>query len=273
MATFPSFSADVLEALAKELGGCCSGSEISRILGELAIQESSGESTKWRRLLAIFQDVQRHDRCANRVVAFLQRLVAPARFLGRAQEFEALRQNLNQALAFAGLEYGNDGQLRAVVAARTLPEAQARVQTLRSKFKGRALHPEVLHFCEAELLQDNYFHALLEANKGLAQRIRDLSGVHLDGAALVDKVFSVQNPILALNRLVTESERSEQTGYATLLKGCFVAIRNPLAHTPRLFWDGEDDAADILSLLSLLHRKLDGAIRIPATPFETTPLA
>lgn len=260
MATFPSFSADVLEALAKELGDCGTGGEISRILRDLDIPDLSGESTKWRRLLALFQDIQRQDRCANRVVAFLQRLVAPARFLGRGQEFEALRQNLNQALAFAGLEYGNDGQIRAVVTTRTLPEAEARVQTLRSKFKGRALHPEVLRFCEAELLQDNYFHALLEANKGLAQRIRDLSGVQLDGAALVDKVFSVQNPILALNRLVTESERSEQTGYATLLKGCFVAIRNPLAHTPRLFWDGEDDAADILSLLSLLHRKLDGCV-------------
>lgn len=266
MATFPSFSADVLEALAKVLGECGSGSEISRTLGDLGISDSSGETTKWKRLLAIFQDVQRKDRCANRIVVFLQRFVAPARFLGRANDFEAHRQSLNQALSFAGLEYGNDGQLRAVAAARSLPEAEARVQTLRSKFKGRAIHPEVLRFCEAELLQDNYFHALLEANKGLAQRIRDLSGVQLDGAALVDKVFSVQNPILALNRLVTESERSEQTGYATLLKGCFGAIRNPLAHTPRLFWDGEDDAADILSMLSLLHRKLDSCVRIPTLP-------
>lgn len=263
MATFPSFSAVVLEALAKELGECGTGGEISRILRELDITDLSGESTKWRRLLAVFQDVQRKDRCANRIVGFLQRFVAPARFLGRAEEFEVHRQELNRALAFAGLQYGEDGQLRTIEVARTLPEAEARVQTLRSKFRGRAIHPEVLRFCQAELLVDNYFHALLEANKGLAQRIRDLSGVQLDGAALVDKVFSVQNPILAINRLVTESERSEQTGYATLLKGCFGAIRNPLAHSPRLFWDGEEDAADILSMLSLLHRKLDGCVKVP----------
>jgi uncharacterized protein (TIGR02391 family) len=263
MAAFPSFSSGVLEALAKAVGDCGSGSEISQTLSRLSISDQSGESTKWRRLLSVFGGIQSQDGCANRIVAFVQSFVAPARFIGRAEEFEAHRQNLNLALAFAGLKFGEDGQLRATELARTLPEAEARVQTLRSKFRGRTIHPEVLRFCEAELLVDNYFHALLEANKGLAQRIRDLSGVQLDGAALVDKVFSVQNPILAFNRLMTESERSEQTGYATLLKGCFGAIRNPLAHSPRLFWDGEEDAADILSMLSLLHRKLDGCVKVP----------
>jgi len=41
---------------------------------------------------------------------------------------------------------------------------------------------------------------------------------------------------------------------AQLLKGCFGAIRNPLAHEPKILWQGEDDAADYFSLVSLLHR-------------------
>jgi uncharacterized protein (TIGR02391 family) len=45
-----------------------------------------------------------------------------------------------------------------------------------------------LKYCRVELMQDNYFHSVFEAVKGLAQRIRDLSGVQLDGAALVDRV-------------------------------------------------------------------------------------
>lgn len=265
MAAFPSFSSDVLEALAKALGECGSGSEITQALNRISISDYSGESTKWRRLLVVFGDVQRQDGCANRVVAFIQTFMAPARFIGKSEVYECRRQELNLALAFAGLKFGEDGQFRSADTAHTLPEAEARVKTLQSKFKGRALHPDVLRYCRTELLADNYFHALLEANKGLAQRIRDLSGVQLDGAALVDKVFCGQQPILAINRLVTESERSEQTGFATLLKGCFGAIRNPLAHTPRLFWDGEDDAADIFSMLSLLHRKLDDSIVIPRT--------
>ena len=106
-------------------------------------------------------------------------------------------------------------------------------------------------------MQDNYFHAVFEATKGLAQRIRDMVGIEADGAALVDLVFSIERPLLALNSLRTETERSQHKGFAALLKGCFGAIRNPLAHEPKILWEGEDDAADYLSLISLLHRKLD----------------
>lgn len=110
-------------------------------------------------------------------------------------------------------------------------------------------------------MQENYFHAVFEATKGLAQRIREMSGVKLDGAALVDKVFSIGLPILAFNSLQTESEKSEHKGFALLLKGCFGAMRNPLAHEPKIMWDGEDDAANYLTLISLLHRKLDGCVQ------------
>ena len=79
----------------------------------------------------------------------------------------------------------------------------------------------MLKYCRAELMQDNYFHAVFEAAKGLAQRIREESGVDGDGASLVDQVFSVNQPILAFNTLQTETEKSEHKGFAALLKGCF----------------------------------------------------
>ena len=109
-------------------------------------------------------------------------------------------------------------------------------------------------------MQDDYFHAVFEASKGLAQRIRDKSGVDGDGANLVDIVFSINGPILAFNSLQTETEKTEHKGFAALLKGCFAAVRNPLAHEPRIMWNGEDDAADYFTLISLLHRKLDDCV-------------
>jgi uncharacterized protein (TIGR02391 family) len=118
----------------------------------------------------------------------------------------------------------------------------------------------VLKYCRTELLQDNYFHAVFEATKGLAQRIRDLSGVDADGAALVDRAFSIERPVLAFNTLRSQTEKTEHKGFAALLKGCFAAVRNPLAHEPKILWEGEDDAADYLSLISLLHRKLDECV-------------
>ena len=48
---------------------------------------------------------------------------------------------------------------------------------------------------------------------------------------------------------------------AALLKGCFAAVRNPLANEPKILWEGEEDAADYLSLISLLHRRLDESVK------------
>lgn len=222
--------------------------------------DGSGESTKWRRLYWVFLDSQRNYGCANKVLDFIQFFLAPARFVENSGFFEAQRSKLNAILAFSGIEYGEDGQFRQRETAKTLSEAEKRVRTIQSKFQGRRMHPEVIKYCRSELMQENYFHAVFEATKGLAQRIRDMSGIQADGSVLVDRVFSIEQPILAFNTLRTDTEKSEHKGFAALLKGWFAAVRNPLAHEPKILWDGEDDAADYLSLISLLHRKLDDCV-------------
>ena len=260
MSVTPSFQEGSIESLARVLAECGSGSDISRVLADRGIQDGSGQSTKWRRLYWTFLDVQRRDRCANRILDFIRSFLAPARFVGRNDELEAHRSELNIVLALAGLEYGADGKFRNRPAAATLTEAERRVNTIQAKFQGRRIHPEVLRYCQAELMQHNYFHAVFEASKGLAQRIRDKSGVDGDGTKLVDSVFSVNGPVLAFNTLQTEIEKTEHKGFTALLKGCFAGVRNPLAHEPKIMWDGEDDAADYLTLISLLHRKLDDCV-------------
>ena len=260
MSAIPPFQESSVEVLARLLGECGSGSDISRVLADRGIRDDSGQSTKWRRLYSIFLGIQRRDRSSNRILDFIQSYLAPARFVGRNEEFEQHLIELNTVLAFSGLEFGADGQFRNRPAVATLPEAERRADKIKSKFQGRPIHPEVLRYCKAELMQDNYFHAVFEASKGLAQRIRDKAGVDGDGASLVDRVFSVEQPILALNTLQTETERAEHKGFASLLKGCFAAVRNPLAHEPKIMWDGEDDAADYFTLISLLNRKLDDCV-------------
>jgi uncharacterized protein (TIGR02391 family) len=263
MNAIPPFPESQVEVLSKLLGECGSGSDIDRVLRDRGLSDNSGVSTKWRRLYAIFLEAQHKEDRSNRVLDFVQAFLSPARFVGRSDEFEAHRLELNTILAFSGLDFGKDGKFRVTEAATTLDEAEARVRTIQAKFRGRRIHPEVLKYCRSELLQDNYFHAVFEASKGLAQRIREMSGANGDGAALVDQVFSIEQPMLAFNSLRTETEKSEHKGFAALLKGCFGAVRNPLAHEPKLLWQGEDDAADYLSLISLLHRKLDDCVRVP----------
>jgi uncharacterized protein (TIGR02391 family) len=69
-------------------------------------------------------------------------------------------------------------------------------------------------------------------------------------------------PRLAFNTLRSESERSEHTGLMNLIKGVFGAFRNTTAHAPKIYWEiNEQDAMDILTTLSLIHRRLDSAVR------------
>ena len=257
---FDSMPEGQIEGLAKVLGECGSGSDISRVLEDRGLVDRSGESTKWRRLYWLFLAIQQRDKCANRIVDFIGSFLVPARFVGRQDEFEERRGELNSILAFSGIEYGSDGQFRRRDPAQTIDEAERRANAIRAKFRGRRLHPEVLKYCQAEMMAQNYFHAVFEASKGLAQRIRNMSGLGYDGARLIDAVFSIEKPLLAMNTLQTETERSEHKGFALLLKGCFGAVRNPLAHEPRILWEGEEDAADYFSLISLLHRKLDDCV-------------
>lgn len=261
MAGAPILSDVQLEKVARLLGDMHSGSEITRILESQGLEDTSGESTKWRRLYGTFSNYQRQDRAASKLFDYIRTALDPAGFVGNPEGFTEIRQELNTILSFSGVAFGEDGQFRRIEAAKTISEAHERAKTLQAKFKGRRIHPEVTKYCKPELLQDNYFHAVFEASKGLAQRIRDLSGIDEDGAALVDRVFSIERPLLAFNTLSTKTERSEHTGFALLLKGCFSAIRNPRAHAPKLLWQGRDDAADYLSLISMLHWKLDDAVR------------
>ena len=258
MSKIPVFDASIIEPLARHVAECGTGSEINSILNTIGIEDNSGESTKWRRLNSMFIETQKNYGCSNKIINFIQSFLAPVRFVGRMEEFEENRQELNRILAFSGLEFREDGKFRYCKKVETLNEAEKRVEAIRLRLQGRKIHPEVLKYCKKEIVKDDLFHAAFEATKGLSERIRQLSGIKdSDGVSLVEKVFSIKKPILAFNQLESPTEKSEHNGVASLLKGCFSAVRNPMAHTPKVLWKDEEDIADYFSLISLLHKKLD----------------
>ncbi len=71
---------------------------------------------------------------------FIQSFLIPARFVGRSDAFERVRQELNAILSFEGIEYGDDGKFRVRKAATTLSEAERRLKTIKDKFQGRVMH-------------------------------------------------------------------------------------------------------------------------------------
>lgn len=270
MAVLPQFDHALLQRLCDVLADTSTGlkgSEIGHILNQLGIADPQPSLTKRIRLFEALKDRQLSDRCGNLIVAFIHAAMKPVRFTGETQRFEETRHDLNQILAFAGYSLGEDGQLRHKSAATTLTEADQRASRLRAELARRGVHADVLTFCRAELLQSNYFHAVFEATKSVADKIRQRTGLTQDGSELVDVAFGMGTagmPFLAFNTLQTPTERSEHTGLMNLTKGIFGAFRNVTAHAPKILWPiTEQDALDLLSIASLLHRRLDLAARTP----------
>lgn len=263
----PPFDAQHLEAISRILGDTdtgLTGSEIGYLLQDCRIPDTSPDMTKWKRLFNAFVEFQNEHKIGNHVLVFVKRAMAPARYLECPTTFHARRNRLNPLLSLRGLTLGEDGEIRKADPTRTVDQALERANRLHAALKQRNVHEDVLRFCNAEILQQNYFHAVFEAMKSITAKIRTLSGLSKDGADLVHEAFG-QNfgpPLLAINPLLTETQRGEQRGFVSLLKGLYGTIRNPLAHDPKVDWDmTEQDALDILTMISLVHRKLDQTFR------------
>jgi uncharacterized protein (TIGR02391 family) len=260
-------SAEMLESLCKVLGDQNTGSEIGNYLAQSQIEDIDQQNTKWRRLFNAFAKYQNDLQESNRIQIFIQRTLSPVRYANKHEQFEQYRIEVNTRLAFIGLELLETGKYRRISKAETIPEAQKRADAFKRKLDERKVHPDVLAFCKAELLQDNYFHAVFEATKSVAEKIRQKSGLKEDGSALVDMAFGLgekKTPRLAFNSLANESEESEHKGFANLLKGMFGMFRNTTGHAPKIKWlITEETALDCLTLASLLHKTLDKAFRTP----------
>ncbi|MCL5258792.1 MAG: TIGR02391 family protein [Firmicutes bacterium] len=260
----PRLDDAVLDSVSRTISDVLTGTIITNVFGACGIADTSGESTKWKRIYFSFCNVQAEDRCADRVGAFIEAAMNPSRWTsdGLRGRFDEVREGLNRALVFAGLELGADGKLKTVKVAVSLDEAHERANRLRNELQRRNIHPAVLAACSRLLLKDdNYFHAAFEATKSLAVRLREMSGSGRDGNPLVDETLECGQrpyPIVALNSYDGESLKNEQKGIAHLARGLFYAFRNVTAHEPAHIWTiSEQDALDMMSTASLIHRRLD----------------
>jgi len=264
----PLFNEANLEQACNVLGDTSTGltgSEIGRYLRECGIADANPAMTKRIRLYDALVARQRADGCSNNVCAFIQRVMNPVLHVQSPDYFKKKQAELNRVLSFEGLRLTDEGRLELCKQARTIPEAEAAASQLRRRLIERGVHPDVLEFCRAELVEGNYFHAVLEAAKSVAQKIRDKTGLASDGGELVDDAFGIgkrAHPVLAFNTLSTEPEQSEHKGLTNLMKGFFGTFRNPTAHAPRIVWRiTEQDALDMMTVASLLHRRLDEAVK------------
>ena len=202
----------------------------------------------------------------SKVFSFLQAALNPARYtsVDSRQQYRYLLEETNKILLFAGLLIDQSGRLKEVSQAHTLTEVDQRVNHLKKALYDRAIHSEVQKYCVEDYLRADYYDAVFEAAKGLAERVRQISGLTTDGGALFQTAFSQNKPYIFFNAMKTESERSEFIGLKELLEAIFHLVRNPAAHTPKVNWKtDETKALDILTLISFAHKYLDECHRIP----------
>ncbi|MEU7028839.1 TIGR02391 family protein [Streptomyces sp. NPDC046275] len=90
------------------------------------------------------------------------------------------------------------------------------------------------------------------AHRRAARRARLVDAVLLPGVP--------GTPRVAINTGVTTTERDEQKGFASLIKGRGSMYRNPAARDPRPNRPvGDEELLELLTALSMVHRRLDAA--------------
>jgi len=255
-----SFDDLTIRNLADVLSGILSHTKITEFLKATGIAEVAAGGNKTDRIFYALIARQTEDRCANNVLNLVQKVIHPKRFNDET-EFENNLSSINSKLLYEGLELDKFGNLKIVEKARTVSEAKERSKKLKEKIHGIAIHPEIIKYCEEEALKENYFHAILEITKCIAQTFRDKSGYATDGNELIDECFGLgkdKKPMLAFNTLSDPSEESEHKGFANLVKGFFSMYRNPKAHNPKILEDTQlSDMTEVLVIASIILRKLD----------------
>jgi uncharacterized protein (TIGR02391 family) len=252
----------VLEGISKILGDTSSGIEIRHLLAQSQIADVDSTNTKWKRLYSAFANYQNQTQCSNNILNFISYALAPAKYVNRPSEFEEKRALINLQLHFIGYQYNENGKFEEIKPATVISEAQQRVNNLKLKLELRNSHSEIFKCCGTELRDNNYFHSVFEANKGLFERIRELSSCNEDGRKLIEYVFST-NPVLIINNYQSKSEKDEHRGFCDILTGLCGMFRNPEAHELKIEWNiSEQDALEILGMISYCHRRLDNAQKI-----------
>ena len=266
--TYAQFSASSVEKISKILGDTrdgLSGSEIGILLAASTIRDADGpQQTKWRRIGNALHARQATDRCGNAVIRFITEAMRPVRYHDVPEQFHQLRSRLNEVLVFEGLCVNEGGRVAKAAGgpAKTMQEAQRRAGTVISELKRRKAHAATLEYCTAEIFSKDNFHAVLEATKSIAERLRSMTGLTSDGAQIADDTLLPKNsPRVAVNGMANETDRSEQSGFANMVKGIMGMYRNPTAHIPRLLRDVTDEELyEAFATISMIHRRLDTAV-------------
>jgi uncharacterized protein (TIGR02391 family) len=126
-------------------------------------------------------------------------------------------------------------------------------------FDSMQFHPKIAE-ASRKLFEDGHYRdAILRALVEVNNFVKTKTGLELDGKALMSQAFRIDNPVIRLNELKTQSERDEQEGFMFLFMGAMVGIRNPKAHDNIIQTDPLR-TLEYLALASLLMKRAEEGV-------------
>ena len=254
------FSLSALEHIAKIIGNCYTGSEITELFRKTGFQHISHDgSTKWRFVYNILENIQNNADGPYQIAKVIQQLCDPQMYFGNAERHGQIVNDINEVLSFYGIAVNaEDGKI--VITDKKDTNLRSRESEETKLFDLRRFHPEVKKHARLLFLEDHKFHAVFECCKAFDKYVREKSKLDKHGYELMSAALSLNGP-LKLNAQQTKTEKNEKDGLMHLCMGLMRAIRNPESHEPELDWIiTKEDALDILSLVSFLYRQVDKTI-------------
>jgi len=128
-------------------------------------------------------------------------------------------------------------------------------------FNKMQFHPKIITASKSLFESRFYAQAIFEAFKAVNNFVKEKSGLspseirRMKDSQLMAKVFDVNNPIIKVNELLTDSDISEQEGFKLLFMGATMGIRNPKAHDSIEMKDPHK-TLEYLAFASLLLKKI-----------------
>lgn len=121
-------------------------------------------------------------------------------------------------------------------------------------FKEIALNLDLESIIKPKLDNDQFTDAIKDSFLYLTDLIRVTSGIEGgDGSILINKAFSAQQPLIKINDLSTETERSMQEGIRFLLSGMYSLYRNPRNHDVH-HRDSKEEAYRIIIMIDSMAK-------------------
>jgi hypothetical protein len=254
------FEETILKRLANILGDTNTGltsTEIGEIFADLEIPDPTPALTKRTRLLNAWLDLQATQKSGDPVVAFVDHATG-LNFAHRWRNTPSRdRRLLNEFLAHCGKLLSDAAPPTTSAACNGHP-----IAVLLSELQRRHAHTFVLTQCGKAGISSTNREILKDAAATLKRRIRQLAGKPAEGPPLLGVFYKgdADAPALRINNWRTPDQHAEQRGIAEIVAGIFRMLDRPQGSSHNANCPADElDALDVLSIVSFVHRKLDGA--------------